>query len=251
MSAQFRTRKQLEEARKSGDIRGWFGKLPRGRPPKEIAVPAEAPVQSTVSESGRSDLSSETSSRGSKNCTSWNSDESFPFLRDAVVSSKAGLPAVGLVASVPRPTTIRMTSLFESAAEEYGVDIGSVTREMVYKQKRKSLLSLDEIAFLQNVIQYRDEANQGMTRDEVISLIMELKQTSKRKTCENHLDYLIRTGRLSDLKRGGRVTKAQATTVKRSQINVEQQRRWNITHLLKKWRLSRVSVISRRVVRRK
>ena len=157
MSAQFRTRKQLEEARKSGDIRGWFGKLPRGRPPKEIAVPAEAPVQSTVSESGRSDLSSETSSRGSKNCTSWNSDESFPFLRDAVVSSKAGLPAVGLVASVPRPTTIRMTSLFESAAEEYGVDIGSVTREMVYKQKRKSLLSLDEIAFLQNVIQYRDE----------------------------------------------------------------------------------------------
>ena len=192
MSAQFRTRKQLEEARKSGDIRGWFGKLPRGRPPKEIAVPAEAPVQSTVSESGRSDLSSETSSRGSKNCTSWNSDESFPFLRDAVVSSKAGLPAVGLVASVPRPTTIRMTSLFESAAEEYGVDIGSVTREMVYKQKRKSLLSLDEIAFLQNVIQYRDEANQGMTRDEVISLIM---------TCENHLDYLIRTGRLSDLKR--------------------------------------------------
>ena len=135
-----------------------------------------------------------------------------------------------------------MTSLFESAAEEYGVDIGSVTREMVYKQKRKSLLSLDEIAFLQNVIQYRDEANQGMTRDEVISLIM---------TCENHLDYLIRTGRLSDLKRGGRVTKAQATTVKRSQINVEQQRRWNITHLLKKWRLSRVSVISRRVVRRK
>ena len=120
-----------------------------------------------------------------------------------------------------------MTSLFESAAEEYGVDIGSVTREMVYKQKRKSLLSLDEIAFLQNVIQYRDEANQGMTRDEVISLIMELKQTSKRKTCENHLDYLIRTGRLSDLKRGGRVTKAQATTVKRSQINVEQQLRWH------------------------
>jgi len=68
-----------------------------------------------------------------------------------------------------------------------------------------------------------------MSRDEVINLIMEMKQTSNKRKCENHYDYLIRSKKMPELKRFGRVTTAQATTIKRSQITVEQQLRWHTT----------------------
>ena len=65
---------------------------------------------------------------------------------------------------------------------------------MVYAENN-SLLNAEDIVFLQRMITSRDEGNNGIPRAEVVSLIMELKQTSNRKRCENHLDYLIREKR--------------------------------------------------------
>jgi hypothetical protein len=68
-----------------------------------------------------------------------------------------------------------------------------------------------------------------MSRKEAIRLIQELAQSSNYTKCENHFDYLIRAKKLKGLKQDGRVTTAQATTTKRSQIQVEQQLRWHTT----------------------
>ena len=68
-----------------------------------------------------------------------------------------------------------------------------------------------------------------MSRPEVIGLIMEMKQTSNQKKCEDHYDYLIHTKQMPTLKGYGRAVKAQATTTKRSQIKREQQLRWHTT----------------------
>ena len=50
---------------------------------------------------------------------------------------------------------------------------------------------------------------------------------SSKKKLENHLDYLIRSKKLKDLKNNGRTVKAQATTTKRTQVNTEQQLQWH------------------------
>ena len=43
----------------------------------------------------------------------------------------------------------------------------------------------------------------------------------------NHYNYLVRAGKLNDqLKAGGKVVKAQATTTKRSKVSIESQMRW-------------------------
>ena len=67
-----------------------------------------------------------------------------------------------------------------------------------------------------------------MGRKETIELIIiNLSSTSNWKTAENHLDYLIPSKKLPELKRYGRVVAAQNTTTKRSQVVISQQLRWH------------------------
>ena len=56
-----------------------------------------------------------------------------------------------------------------------------------------------------------------MSRKEMITFISELEGTNM-KTAENHYDFLIRANKLPQLKRGGRVVSAQATTTNRTAI---------------------------------
>ena len=67
----------------------------------------------------------------------------------------------------------------------------------------------------------------GMTRAEMLQFLIELTGARDKKQAENHYDYLVRTNQLPQLKNGGRVVKAQATTTKRSCIRVGQQFRWH------------------------
>jgi len=68
-----------------------------------------------------------------------------------------------------------------------------------------------------------------MSRNEAISLVMELAQTTQRRSAEGQYDYLVRQKRPKGVKNFGRSVKAQATTSKRGQIIVEQQLRWHTT----------------------
>lgn len=81
----------------------------------------------------------------------------------------------------------------------------------------KSLTSESTRDFLQAVVRARDNANKGMARWEMINLIADLEGVSN-KTADNHYCYLVRTGQLPELKRGGRVVASQATTSNRTAI---------------------------------
>ena len=68
------------------------------------------------------------------------------------------------------------------------------TLGICFPQKQTSLLSNDGIDLLQDIIRKRDQTNNGVSRAEAISIILDLGQAKSMKTAENHLDYLIRKG---------------------------------------------------------
>jgi hypothetical protein len=85
-----------------------------------------------------------------------------------------------------------------------------------HKGKGKDVLTTKEDRELpQSIATSRDEMNKGMTRKEMISLILESFSVSS-KAAENHLDYLIKSKQFPELKQGGRVVSAQATTTNRT-----------------------------------
>jgi hypothetical protein len=91
-----------------------------------------------------------------------------------------------------------------------------------------SLMSESTRAFIAQTAKRRDEAQIGMTCKEVIRMMMHLTRGTSNQ-CENHYDYLIRTGKMPELMNHGRVQRAQQTTTKRSCIRIEQQFRWHMT----------------------
>eukprot|EP00957_Ditylum_brightwellii_P099413 7572867-Ditylum_brightwellii.AAC.1 len=78
-----------------------------------------------------------------------------------------------------------------------------ITHENVFPLKKKALLSCNQVAFLQDVIRYRDNNNNGMTRKDVITTIAEIGRVKLMEQANNHLNYLIRRSRLEKIKREG------------------------------------------------
>ena len=66
-----------------------------------------------------------------------------------------------------------------------------------------------------------------MGRDEVMQWIGLMSGGSCKKKLENHLDYLIRSKQLKDIKNNRKTVKAQATTTKRTQVNTTEQLCWH------------------------
>jgi hypothetical protein len=66
----------------------------------------------------------------------------------------------------------------------------------------------------------RDEMNKGMTRKEMITLMSELFSVLS-KAAENHFDYLIKSKQFPELKWGGCVVSAQATTTNCTAITTQ------------------------------
>ena len=81
----------------------------------------------------------------------------------------------------------------------------------------KSLTTAKMRELIADTIKFRDEAQNGMTRKEVIQLLVQLTGGSA-KSCKNHYDWMIRAKKLPQLKNNGRVQYAQATTTKRACI---------------------------------
>jgi hypothetical protein len=95
--------------------------------------------------------------------------------------------------------------------------------QMLHKDgSLKSLTTQLMQEFIGNTIKFYDEVQNGMPCIEMIQLIMRL-MGAKKKTCENHFDFLIRTEKFPQLKNYGRVQTVQVTTTKRACICVEQQ----------------------------
>jgi hypothetical protein len=81
----------------------------------------------------------------------------------------------------------------------------------------KSLTTAKMRELIADTIKFRDEAQNRMTRKEVIQLLVQLTGGSA-KSCENHYDWMIRAKKLPQLKNNGRVQYTLATTTKRACI---------------------------------
>ena len=134
-----------------------------------------------------------------------------------------------ITANISLWTLDRYAKQFQSVlANNECLSFENITAQMLLstrKLSKHSLLSVEDIAFLKDIIIHRDEANNGMGREEAIKLIGETSQCSNLITCTNHWNNLVRSGKLKELKGGGKVVKAQQSTTKRTQITVEQQLR--------------------------
>ena len=124
---------------------------------------------------------------------------------------------------------IRSNELQEDAASRQPPHrLNSGGNSMFHDNNGRSLTNPVMQEFIGNTIKFRDEAQNGMPRKEVIQLVMRLTGSDK-KASENHFDHLICAKKLPQLKNFGRVQSAQATTTKRACIRVEQQLRWHNT----------------------
>ncbi|KAL9190571.1 hypothetical protein ACHAXT_000277 [Thalassiosira profunda] len=111
----------------------------------------------------------------------------------------------------------------DEGSEEDADGMGQFDRHRETDKKGKKKAGLTSAAtrnLLQSIATARDKNNKGMSRKEMICLIAELESVNA-KTAENHYDYLVREGKLPELKRGGRVVTAQPTTTNRSAITTE------------------------------
>ena len=88
-------------------------------------------------------------------------------------------------------------------------------------EKKGSILGETDLESLQAIIVARYKANNRAGRAEIIALIGDITQFSELIKCRNQWNYLVMPDKLKELKRGVRFRKAQNTTTKRTQINVE------------------------------
>ena len=165
-------------------------------------------------------------SSSSKNRIYWASPKYWPYLAAALNnarepdSSKEYDPSfVDLMTETfPRHTV-------HNALKRLGNN--PITLENVFPVLKRSLLPQCMVLFLQDTVRKRDEGDNGVLKKETIKLIVDLGGTCSDKQAENHIDYLIRMGRLDKPKRNGRVMAAQGTTTERLQRSVTQQYHWH------------------------
>ena len=231
------TRKQINDAKDKGDIRGWFcAKVPRGRPKKEVNEEIDEKPQCDT----RTILVDKLPEEGGDEYNKWwSTDEMFCSLKAAAIKAlqpyalSTTQTTTDAQQEVPsRSTVCRYKQKFKSAAKSNGVSLQCVTLEMVFhggknKSGSSPLLSVSDRKFLEDIAISRDLRNNGMSRAEMITTIMEVSQCTSRVQAKNHFDYLVRAGHFSGLKRGGRVVTCQKTTIKRTEISMEQQLRWH------------------------
>ena len=74
--------------------------------------------------------------------------------------------------------------------------------------------------FIQQIIKMRDKNNNGMSRSEVISIIMKMTGASHIQNT-NHFNYLHQCKMFPELKNHGKTQHAQQTTTKRSNLIME------------------------------
>ena len=139
-------------------------------------------------------------------------------------------------AVVPRQS---LNSLLNSAkakinaitSGDLGTDEYDIYQRPSQDSDTSSLTTNSDRELLQHIAKSRDEMNRGMSRKEMIVLIAKLFSVTY-KTAENHFYYLIKSKQLNELKRGGRVVAAQATTTNRTAITSQKLLRTHNTTLL-------------------
>jgi hypothetical protein len=218
-----------------------FAKKPkRGRPPKSLALtPLQSPKRIRSNDrKGAVVTASQPTKRGKRGSyKNYKTDPASAAALQAIVSARLKgeedpVPQLekGPIISIP-PATIRRAvkaaQLAQIAADK-AIDPLDDSSEILFAEPSpgSSLTTPQQRLFLARTARARDENNNGMSRHEMINVVMQLTDGTALQA-KNHYDFLIRSKALPELKRWGRVVSAQKTTTKRSAIRVEGQLRWH------------------------
>lgn len=222
---------ERERLKKKGKLMGWFHVNPVGRPPKKKDAPPPAAREEKEDAAPPIPAAATEKKRRPTAYVNWKEESNAKLLKDTVSAVLSGDAKPEGAELIPGATLRRYLKAASDATSEADADddddMDKKLAPALGRKQESGLLDEDGRKLLQSIAVARDDANNGMTRKELIDVIMEMSGTGNRKKAENHLDYLIRKKGLPELKRGGRVVKAQKTTTKRSQINMEQQLRWH------------------------
>lgn len=243
-------------------------KLPAGRPTNPViptvamtvalestatlasnASPASASATPASATKAKGKTTIKSSAKRGKYCVKHDDGgASDAWVNCMLTSNNRSLADTAMYAKNPHAIISRSTlnsRLKSSMAKNVSTDVSTakITVAQYHPFERKSDLKINAGALttrndrelLQSIAKQRDEMNRGMTRKDMIVLISELHSTDQ-KTAENHFYYLIRAKALPDLKKGGRVVTAQATTTNRTAITTKKLlRTYNTT--LEAWRI--------------
>ena len=218
-----------------GLVSGFFTNLVRGRPKANPAAAAFYAIAPQTTEKKAEENSSLPVVPPSKNTRGPYQLYSKELLFELVIAGVEGRPPAFIndedwinSEAVPRQTIQRYIAEAKQMLQKNGsYDIATMF-ERKENARTDGLLSKNNLDLVKGIIKARDMRNNGMNRKDVIGLISYLGQV-KSVTAENHFDYLIRSGKLADLKKNGRVVLAQKTTTKRGEVTLEQQLRWHTT----------------------
>ena len=134
-------------------------------------------------------------------------------------------------ATIPARTMDIMCIIFNDLVNIEGIDLEDIKRGNFYPvpQNKNSNLKPKDIQALQDIIVCRDNARNGMSRDEAIIMVSQLSHIFNHSKCQQQWNYLIANNKTPNFKAGGKVEKAQNKTNKRTNIHVEQQPRFHTT----------------------
>ena len=104
---------------------------------------------------------------------------------------------------VPVRKISRHLRTFRDILENDNTTMEGITSNMILKKRYGGIMSEKDIAFMQDMSVARDEANNGMTRLEIVNLIKELTGVNEKKKAEKCWDYIVRKGKMKYLKSGG------------------------------------------------
>jgi hypothetical protein len=90
-------------------------------------------------------------------------------------------------------------------------------------------------------LRFQDKINNGMSQKEVLTLIVDWTGRGSFNTAENHFEYLVRNGKMSQLKNGSRVVMSQQNYHCLIEGIWEEQNRLNLPSVL--WNLIRADFI--------
>ena len=160
--------------------------------------------------------SSSQRSKQKKVITNWSTPENFHCLKAAVLENLVADGKAIFSSEVPVRTISRHLRTFREILANGDTAMEEITSDTIFKKRYGGIMSEKDIAFLQDMSVARDEANNGMTRLEIVKFIKELTGVNDHKKAEKCWDSLVRKGEMKYLKSVGRFYKAQSTTTKNS-----------------------------------
>jgi hypothetical protein len=217
---------EREEAKKKGTLWG-YSMLKPGRPTKNNDETDEVEEDSTQPAAAAKVSRAERKrpARGAYTKYTGKEGEAMDAAVNAYILAGANNPyAAAKVAAAkiaPMFTPSRTTVI--SRVEKRKSDTQNEASKDEHYFDRKSggggrgLTSKEEQQLLQDIAVRRDNKNDGFGRKEMIQVVSHLAGATIGKATE-HYKYLVRNGKLTSLKRGGRVVRAQATTTNRTAI---------------------------------